>query len=312
MKYTYSDEEDEGYSDATTSRRSTRNTGTHTPAEGLAPTVTLSGRQVKARQGGAYGESILSGTHTPALTTGGYDETSEEPEHAEGAGGRPRRAAAANVGTKGWGSKGGAHIEGYNSVDEMNDSDEDDASEQDYGDDEEEDDHVSLESDKDEDELSDEDDEMDDDQDEKKSLVVKLPVKTPTPERKTIIKVRLSPENDSVKPVDFQQTVTGDQDKAHSATPAQSGTGSSAAATATDAASSKDNANPSGLTSAPTHVTPVSSEAATNPISVHPKSPSNPVPTASPLSPNLAFRGSPEKSQNVFPPPSINVGYGGS
>jgi hypothetical protein len=77
MKYTYSDEEEESYSDATTSRRSTRNTGTHTPAEGLAPTVTMSGRQVKSRHGGAYGESMLSGTHTPAVNEGGLDRAVE-------------------------------------------------------------------------------------------------------------------------------------------------------------------------------------------------------------------------------------------
>src|SRR3954462_6248875 len=98
MKYTYSDEEDEGHSDATASRRSTRNTGTHTPAEDLAHTVTLSGRQVKSRQHGAYGESILSGASTNAVTVGALDETSEEPENGEGAGGRPRRVAAASHG----------------------------------------------------------------------------------------------------------------------------------------------------------------------------------------------------------------------
>jgi hypothetical protein len=191
MKYTYSDEEDGGvYSDATSTRRSTRNTRGNTPADGLiAPTVTtvtLSGRQVKSRVGGTYGETILSGAHTPALSTGGMDGTSEEPEDGEPV--RPRRAAAAKIASNGWGAKK-AHIEGYNSVDEM-DSDEDDASEQDYGDDEEE--EVPLESDEDESvDLTD-----DDDMEvvaTKKSLVVKLPVKTPTPEKKTVIKLHLSP-----------------------------------------------------------------------------------------------------------------------
>lgn len=306
MKYTYSDEEDEGYSDVTTSRRSTRNTGTHTPAEGLAPTVTLSGRQVKARQGGAYGESILSGTHTPAVTLGSHDGTSEEPEQVEGAGGRPRRAAAANAGAKSWGSKGGAHIEGYNSVDEMNDSDEDDASEQDYGDDEEEDDNVSLESDRDEDDLTDEDDEMDDGQDEeKKTLVIKLPVKTPTPERKTLVKLRVSPEKDLVKPVDFNRTATGDQ-KQSSAGPDLSATGSSTAAA--NEALTKENVKPPSPISEPIHVLSVSSETSAVPTSIPPKSPSNPV-QPTPLSP-LAFRA--EKPPHTFPPPSINVGYGRS
>ncbi|KAM5376581.1 hypothetical protein ACJA88_006904 [Fusarium oxysporum] len=46
MKYTYSDDEDIFTTDSTT-RRSTRNTGTHTPAE-TGPVTTASGRQIKA------------------------------------------------------------------------------------------------------------------------------------------------------------------------------------------------------------------------------------------------------------------------
>ena len=298
-KYTYSDEEDdyEGYSDATTSRRSTRNTGTHTPAEAPVPTVTQSGRQVKARQGGAYGESILSGAHTAPVTLGGYEGTSEEPEQTDG--GRPRRAAAATANTKVWGSKGGAHIEGYNSVDEM-DSDEEDASEQDYGDDEEEDDHVSLESDKDDDEVGDEDEDMDDDN-EKKSLVIKLPVKTPTPERKINIKFRASatPEKDQVM---INPNMAGNQNEPKSTAPAISDTGSPATV---DTAINKENAEP--LASAElSHTAP---EVSAVPINIPPKSPSNPVQAT--LSP-LALRGSPDKPPQRFPQPSIGVGYGGS
>ena len=305
MKYTYSDEEDEGYSDATTSRRSARNTGTHTPAEG--PTVTLSGRQVKSRQGGVYGESMLSGTHTPAVTVGGFDGTSEEPE--EGAGGRPRRAAAVNASSKGWRSMGGAHIAGYNSVDEMNDSDEDDASEQDYGDDEEEDDAVILESDNDEVDPSDEDDDINDGEDEKQTLVVKLPVKTPTPERKTVIKHRVSPEKDSVKSMDFQQTISTDQNNGSSTTASQDGTISTATATA-GGVQSIANIIPS-TSASESHMAAASSEATTaaNPTAIPQKSPSNPI-QSTPLS-ALAIR-SPEKTPHTFPTPSINVGYGGS
>ena len=207
MKYTYSDEEDEGYSDATTSRRSTRNTGTHTPAEG--PTVTLSGRQVKSRHGGVYGESMLSGMHTPAVTVGGFDGTNEEPEDGEDVAGRPRRAAA-KASVSSWAAQK-SHIEGYNSVDEM-DSEEEDASEQDYDDDEEEDDHVSLESDvENPDDLPDADEDMSDAVDEKPTLVIKLPVKTPTPERKVMIKLRLTPEPSKPAPntVDQSQDTSG-------------------------------------------------------------------------------------------------------
>src|SRR5256885_1766437 len=58
MRYTYS-EDDEYGSDALSSRRSTRPSGMSTPAEHAGPTVTASGRQVKSRLGGLYGESIL-------------------------------------------------------------------------------------------------------------------------------------------------------------------------------------------------------------------------------------------------------------
>lgn len=57
MKYSYSDDEDDG-SDFSGVRRSTRNSGISTPAE-TGPTITASGRQVKSRVGGMYGETIL-------------------------------------------------------------------------------------------------------------------------------------------------------------------------------------------------------------------------------------------------------------
>lgn len=57
MKYSYSDDEDEG-SDFSGVRRSTRNSGISTPADS-GPTVTQSGRQVKSRIGGMYGEAML-------------------------------------------------------------------------------------------------------------------------------------------------------------------------------------------------------------------------------------------------------------
>jgi hypothetical protein len=268
MKYTYSDEEDEIYSDATTSRRSTRTTRTHTPAEGLIPTVTLSGRQVKARQGGTYGESMLSGAQNSAVAVGGSDGISDDPDENDE--GRPRRAAATN----GWGSRGGAHIEGYNSVDEM-DSDEDDASEQDYGDDEEEDEHVPLDSDADGVDITD-DEELDEDLDDKKTLLIKLPVKTPTPEKENAsIKLRLTPEQSSTASV--QEGVSNSVPPAQTLVPAA------------QLASGKE-------------------EPGADSEAVSPESPSASAAPA-PLSP-LAFRGSPEKPL-VFAP-SIDVGYGGS
>ena len=282
MKYTYSEgeDEDDGYSDATTSRRSTRNTGTHTPAEGLAPTVTQSGRQVKARQGGAYGESILSGSNAPAISVGGYDGTSDGFENdaaTDDNAGRPRRAAAIN--SNGRTPKGGRHIEGYNDVDEMTSDEEGDADEQDYGDDEEEDDPV-LSDVEDQDDMTDadEDEEMQDT--EKKSLVVKLPVKTPTPERKTFLKLRLTPEkSDSSKSPSLVFNINGQVDPSKP--------------------QGKENTLPA----------PVSSEA---PDSLKRAStpPAVPIPVPSASRSPLAFRGSPEKP-NPFTP-SIDVGYGRS
>ncbi|KAL6713154.1 hypothetical protein ACLMJK_009275 [Lecanora helva] len=59
MKYTFSDEEDGG-SDALSTRRSNRQSGMSTPAEPSGPTFTASGRQVRSRHGGAYGEAVPS------------------------------------------------------------------------------------------------------------------------------------------------------------------------------------------------------------------------------------------------------------
>ena len=65
MRYTYDDDgEDEeedynSFSDATSTRRSARQSGRNTPAD-VGPQYTASGRQVKPRQGGEYGASLLS------------------------------------------------------------------------------------------------------------------------------------------------------------------------------------------------------------------------------------------------------------
>ena len=81
MKYTFSDEEEIG-SDAPSTRRSNRHSGISTPAEAAGPTFTASGRQVRSRHGGAYGETILSGQQdgqgSSAKTYDGQGETDEE------------------------------------------------------------------------------------------------------------------------------------------------------------------------------------------------------------------------------------------
>jgi hypothetical protein len=160
MKYTYSDDED-FYSDSTT-RRSTRNTGTHTPAEPVGPVTTASGRQIKAPS------RMTVDASNNIITTSPTQETEENrpKEPSVGPGGRPRRTAAVNHGTNGWAT---SKNKGYDSME-----DDDDDSEPDLGDDE--DDHVPDAESDDEDDAFDEDEAMVDDDlnDSPKSMVVKL------------------------------------------------------------------------------------------------------------------------------------------
>ena len=78
MRYTYSD--DEYGSDGVSSKRSARGSGVSTPME-TGPTVTASGRQVKSRVGGMYGESILVDQRKELERVAGeghFTETSED------------------------------------------------------------------------------------------------------------------------------------------------------------------------------------------------------------------------------------------
>jgi hypothetical protein len=78
MRYTYSD--DDYGSDGVSSRRSARESGISTPME-TGPTVTASGRQVKSRVGGMYGESILVDQRKELERIAGeghFTETSED------------------------------------------------------------------------------------------------------------------------------------------------------------------------------------------------------------------------------------------
>ena len=119
MKYTYSDEEGVD-SDAVSHKRSTRQSDVSTPAEPAGPTFTASGRQVRSRHGGAYGESMLSRqvdtSRQPSVS--GNDGIDEHDEPSAGYG-RPRRAAQQNINKSG--PRPRKHIDGYNSVDSMDD-----------------------------------------------------------------------------------------------------------------------------------------------------------------------------------------------
>lgn len=87
LKYTYSDDEDIFSDDVPTTRRSARNvSGTATPGEPLGPVFTASGRQVRARAGGVYGESMLTGQRDDA----------EDGQEDNGQGPQPRTRGQAN------------------------------------------------------------------------------------------------------------------------------------------------------------------------------------------------------------------------
>ena len=89
MKYTFSDDEID--SDGFSVRRSTRNSGVSTPLEDRGPTVTASGRQVKSRYAGFYGESMLVDQRKDLEPDhGGMDDTSTGLD-AENEGTRPLR-----------------------------------------------------------------------------------------------------------------------------------------------------------------------------------------------------------------------------
>ena len=120
-------------------------------------TTTASGRQVKSRVGGIYGESMLSGqarsNASPAVsiangvTTGAETAAEEEKTSTSGRLARSRRTKAPSAR-----AVGGEHIPGYNAVDEMEDEEEAASSGDEYAGDDHED--------------GDDDDDDDDDDDE--------------------------------------------------------------------------------------------------------------------------------------------------
>lgn len=163
LRYTYSDEEGDDSESADTNRRSTRNSGVATPADPSRPTVTASGRQVRSRVGGMYGESLLSG-HADidgASATENYSDASEQP-------GRPTRAS--RRGELNGRSRPRKLIEGYNSLSELDDENEAMSSGHDWdaGDEDDVDDNLI---DEDEDEMS---DGSEDENIEPQSLIVTL------------------------------------------------------------------------------------------------------------------------------------------
>ncbi|KAK4227909.1 hypothetical protein QBC38DRAFT_172799 [Podospora fimiseda] len=128
MKYTYSDDEAEFMTDSTT-RRSTRNTRNHTPAEPSGPVTTASGRQIRAPSRLNAESASTGGPSAPPSVQA--DDDIEMKEAQVGPTGRPRRSAAVNHGMNGWTSK-------KRKSDEYDSDEPDEGSSPDLGDDEEE------------------------------------------------------------------------------------------------------------------------------------------------------------------------------
>ncbi|KAF6824634.1 hypothetical protein CPLU01_10734 [Colletotrichum plurivorum] len=173
IKYTYSDDED--FLTDSSYRRSARNTGTNTPIEPSGPVTTASGRQIRA-------PTRLNASSAANSVNGDSEDSRQASEPAVGPGGRPRRAAAVNHGTNGW-----SRSRRSRGRDSMDDDEEDDSP--DLGDDEE-DDHVPDESEDEDDDVDEDEEMMDDDladeaNEPKKSLIVKLSVKTSPESAKT-------------------------------------------------------------------------------------------------------------------------------
>lgn len=182
IRYTFSDEE-EGVSDAPSNRRSNKQSELLTPADPVGPTFTASGRQVRSRVGGAYGESKLSGQHEIAeAPTNDNPDGTEDGEEEPISRGRTRQSVQRNGGTEK--ARPRKHIEGYNILDEM--EDETDASssggEWDGGEEDDVDEHIVDDEDEDDADMSDDEasianeaDEVEmENNDEPSSLVVAL------------------------------------------------------------------------------------------------------------------------------------------
>lgn len=179
MKYTFSDDED--FMTDSSNRRSARNTGASTPIEPAGPVKTASGRQIKApsRMTVDSSNNIVT-THTEG------EQATAEPvldtdEPSIGPTGRPRRSAAASHGSNGWGAAKEQRKVKHTAA---GDTDSDELSEPDLGDDEEED-HVPNESEEEDD--FDEVEPMDDEDIEEaspnnKTVTVKLAKKNNTQE----------------------------------------------------------------------------------------------------------------------------------
>ncbi|KAK2825675.1 hypothetical protein FQN49_007477 [Arthroderma sp. PD_2] len=195
IKYTFSDDDDFS-SEAFPSRKSTRHQSrASSPPENSGPTFTASGRQVRSRVGGMYGQTVLGKRALEA--------TDEDPSNPAGGvdgdmlNGRSRRSRRENR-SNGW--EGSTPSDTFNSVDDLEGEDEHEAasSENEWN---EEADVAADDEDEDEALLSDADSFTADlDLDRNKSLIVKLQY------GKANTAKAPNPDSDQVKPITQEST----------------------------------------------------------------------------------------------------------
>lgn len=213
MRYTYDEAEDEDgddFSDATSNRRSARQSGRNTPAD-VGPQYTASGRQVKPRQGGEYGASLLSrGAASPDELGTDYNDDKEasDSEQPVRGGARSGRATRGIV-------NGGSSLKKRKRI---TDDDDDEGSLDDMSDAPPSGDEWDSQANDDEDDAmpdADEDSDLLDDEDgEPKSLVITLktkgnrssPIVEPESVEESAAAGAVKPEPSSVNPVDGSQT----------------------------------------------------------------------------------------------------------
>ena len=206
MKYTFSDDDD---SDDFSARRSNRNSGVSTPLENQGPTVTSSGRHVKSRLGGIYGESLPNDQRREleAENTGAAEAGTETSEDMPTTLGRPERSTRPprNAQRPSKYSNGGhSDVESEEAPEQeewSGDEDAPDDSEPDFEVDADEDDDNDNEEDS---EMLDEEDDLDEHEDEntQESLVVQLRYKKNPP------KLEEPQEEPAQQPVRFPMTTT--------------------------------------------------------------------------------------------------------
>ncbi|CAM1505578.1 Fc.00g112150.m01.CDS01 [Cosmosporella sp. VM-42] len=277
MKYTYSDDEDTFNSDST-NRRSTRNTGTHTPVE-AGPVTTSSGRQIRAptRLNAATGSSAPGSVKE--------DTPDFEKESSLGPTGRPRRSAAVNHGTNGWAGTS------TRSRRNTTDSDEEE-SEAEFGDDEEDADALVPEDSEEEDEFDEAEAMVEDDLDDQpRSLVVKLSVSSP--KLRNILGHNAQAGNILASPISLQKDTKVDTPEAPLVEMQDAPALGSNIASKNDAGHTAEGMTEQNLSSPERNIN-CAERAPPTPATIH-------------VTP-LAFRGSPEKPHAQLVPRSVELG----